>query len=169
VPRTPRGLAQCRDWLAAHLPEAVTEETPSTAAAVERAARRRDGGRHRLRHRCAGARRADPAGRIEDNPANSTRFLVIGRRPVAPTPGGTRRPSSFDEERAGVLYSILKPFAANRLNLTKIESRPTKRRPWEYVNFVDFDGHRDRKRPERAGGVRERCQPLKVLASYPAA
>ena len=40
-----------------------------------------------------------------------------------------------------MLYSILKPFARNRLNLTKIESRPTKRRPWEYVNFVDFDGH----------------------------
>src|SRR5260370_3011219 len=70
----------------------------------------------------------------------------------------------------GVLYSILQPFAARGLNMTKIESRPTKRRPWEYVNFVDFEGHRDTD-DVRAGldEVAERCQCLKILRSYPPA
>ena len=70
----------------------------------------------------------------------------------------------------GVLYRILEPFAERGLNLTKIESRPTKRRPWEYVNFVDFEGHRDTEiRRARARRDRERCQFLKILGSYPAA
>ena len=70
-----------------------------------------------------------------------------------------------------MLYSILEPFAARGLNLTKIESRPTKRRPWEYVNFVDFEGHRDTDDVGgRAGrGARSGCQFLKILGSYPAA
>ena len=70
----------------------------------------------------------------------------------------------------GALYRILEPFAARGLNLTKIESRPTKRRPWEYVNFVDFEGHRET--PAVAGALaelRQRCLFLKVLGSYPAA
>ena len=70
----------------------------------------------------------------------------------------------------GVLYSILAPFAARRLNLTKIESRPTKRRPWEYVIFVEFEGHRDTADVRDVlAEVKERCQFLKILGSYPAA
>jgi Prephenate dehydratase len=70
----------------------------------------------------------------------------------------------------GVLFSILQPFAERGLNLTKIESRPTKRRPWEYVNFVDFEGHRDTEIVAGAlSAVRERCQFLKILGSYPVA
>jgi len=69
-----------------------------------------------------------------------------------------------------VLFSILQPFAERGLNLTKIESRPTKRRPWEYVNFVDFEGHRDTEIVAAAlNAVRERCQFLKILGSYPVA
>ena len=78
-------------------------------------------------------------------------------------------PSQSMKNEPGVLYSILQPFATRRLNLTKIESRPTKRRPWEYVNFVDFEGHRD---TEVVRGVlaevEARCQFLKILGSYPA-
>jgi chorismate mutase / prephenate dehydratase len=70
----------------------------------------------------------------------------------------------------GVLLSILAPIAARQLNLTKIESRPTKRRPWEYVNFVDFEGHRDTDAVRVVlDEIRQRCQFLKVLGSYPAA
>ena len=70
----------------------------------------------------------------------------------------------------GVLFSILQPFATRRLNLTKIESRPTKRRPWEYVNFLDFEGHCETENVRDVlAEVRERCQFLKVLGSYPAA
>ncbi len=166
----PQGLAQCRAWLAAHLPEALTEETASTAAAVERA--RDDVTVAAIASDMAAQVHGVPVlrGRIEDNPANSTRFLVIGRRPAAPT-GRDKTSILFSmKNEPGVLYSILQPFAAHRLNLTKIESRPTKRRPWEYVNFVDFEGHceTDKVRDVLAE-VRERCQFLKILGSYPAA
>jgi len=70
----------------------------------------------------------------------------------------------------GVLYSILQPFAARRLNLTKIESRPTKRRPWEYVNFVDFEATATRMMSALSSKrSKQRCQFLKILGSYPAA
>jgi chorismate mutase/prephenate dehydratase len=166
----PQGLAQCREWLAAHLPEAVTEETSSTAGAVERA--RDDATVAAIASDIAAQVHGVPIlrGRIEDNPANSTRFLVIGRRTVAPT-GRDKTSILFSmKNEPGVLYSILKPFAAHRLNLTKIESRPTKRRPWEYVNFVDFDGHSETENVRNVlAEVRERCQFLKILGSYPAA
>jgi len=166
----PQGLAQCRAWLAAHLPDAVTEETASTAAAVERA--RDDATVAAIASDMAAQVFGVPIlrGRIEDNPFNSTRFLVIGRRPVPPT-GRDKTSILFSmKNEPGVLYSILQPFAAHRLNLTKIESRPTKRRPWEYVNFVDFEGHCETgKVRDVLAEVRERCQFLKILGSYPAA
>ena len=95
---------------------------------------------------------------------------MIGRRPVGPT-GRDKTSILFSmKNEPGVLYSILQPFAARRLNLTKIESRPTKRRPWEYVNFVDFEGHRDTDDVRAVlDEVKERCQFLKILGSYPAA
>ncbi|MCI0546667.1 MAG: prephenate dehydratase, partial [Candidatus Rokubacteria bacterium] len=165
----PQGLAQCRAWLAVHLPEAVAEETPSTAAAGERA--RDDATVAAIASDIAAQVHGVPIlrARIEDNPANSTRFLVIGRRPVAPT-GRDKTSILFSmKNEPGVLYSILAPIAERRLNLTKIESRPTKRRPWEYVNFVDFEGHQETDEVRAVlSEVRERCQFLRILGSYPA-
>lgn len=166
----PQGLAQCRGWLSVHLPSAATEETASTSAAVERA--RDDATVAAIASDMAAHVHGVPVlrGRIEDNPFNSTRFLVIGRRPVAPT-GHDKTSILFSmKNEPGVLYSILQPFATHRLNLTKIESRPTKRRPWEYVNFLDFEGHCETENVRRVlAEVRERCQFLKILGSYPAA
>lgn len=166
----PQALAQCRGWLADHLPDAATEETSSTSAAVERA--REDATMAAVASEMAAHLYAVPIRRrrIEDNATNSTRFLLIGRRPIAPT-GRDKTSILFSmKNEPGVLYSILQPFAARRLNLTKIESRPTKRRPWEYVNFVDFEGHRDTEDVRAVlAEIRERCQFLKVLGSYPVA
>ena len=108
--------------------------------------------------------------RIEDNPNNSTRFLVIGRRPVGPT--GRDKTSILFAMRnePGSLYRILEPLARAKINLTKIESRPARQGPWEYVIFVDLEGHRDT--PEVApvlAEIGERTLFLKVLGSYPAA
>jgi chorismate mutase/prephenate dehydratase len=106
--------------------------------------------------------------RIEDYANNVTRFLAIGRRPVGRT-GRDKTSILFSiRDEVGTLHRILEPFASARLSLTKIESRPTRRRPWEYVFFVDFQGHRDD--PVTQGvlaAVRERCLFLKVLGSYP--
>jgi len=166
----PQALAQCRQWLNTHLPDAAIEETPSTTAAAERA--KDDPAVAGIASEMAARLYDVPVlrTRIEDNPFNSTRFLVIGRRP-APATGRDKTSILFSmKNEPGVLYSILQPFAARRLNLTKIESRPTKRRPWEYVNFVDFEGHRDTDDVRAVlSEVEERCQFLKILGSYPAA
>jgi len=166
----PQALAQCRQWLATHLPEAAVEEMPSTTAAAERA--KDDPAVAGIASEMAARLYDVPIlrPRIEDNPFNSTRFLVIGRRPT-PATGRDKTSILFSmKNEPGVLYSILAPFAARRLNLTKIESRPTKRRPWEYVNFVDFEGHRDTADVRAVlAEVKERCQFLKILGSYPAA
>jgi chorismate mutase/prephenate dehydratase len=93
---------------------------------------------------------------------------VIGRRAAGRT-GRDKTSILFSiRDEVGTLHRILEPFASARLSLTKIESRPTRRRPWEYVFFVDFEGHRDD--PVAQGvlaAVRERCLFLKVLGSYP--
>lgn len=166
----PQALAQCRQWLTANLPDVPTEEMSSTAAAAERA--KDDPAVAAIAGDMAARLYEVPVlrRRIEDNPFNSTRFLVLGR--TAPAPTGRDKTSILFSMRnePGVLYRILEPFANSRLNLTKIESRPTKRRPWEYVNFVDFEGHRDTDEVRAVlTEVKERCQFLKVLGSYPAA
>ncbi|OGL20061.1 MAG: chorismate mutase [Candidatus Rokubacteria bacterium RIFCSPLOWO2_12_FULL_71_19] len=166
----PQALAQCRHWLATNLAEAPIEETSSTSAAAVRA--KDDPTVAAIASEMAARLHDVPVlrRRIEDNPYNSTRFLVLGRRPVPPS-GRDKTSILFSmRNEPGVLYSILQPFAERRLNLTKIESRPTKRRPWEYVNFVDFEGHRDTEVVRAVlAAVTERCQFLKVLGSYPAA
>jgi chorismate mutase/prephenate dehydratase len=166
----PQGLAQCRRWLAEHLPDASTEETTSTAAAAERAAT--DPGVAAVASELAGRLYHVPVlrPRIEDHPHNSTRFLVLGRQPVGAS--GRDKTSILFAMRnePGSLYRILEPFARLGLNLTKIESRPAKHRPWEYLIFVDFEGHCDTAPVASAlGELGTRTLFLKVLGSYPAA
>ncbi|MBI2155528.1 MAG: prephenate dehydratase [Candidatus Rokubacteria bacterium] len=166
----PQGLAQCRGWLAEHLPEVPTEEVLSTAAAAELAAA--DPMIAAIASELAGQLYAVPAlrARIEDNPHNATRFLVIGRRPVGPT-GRDKTTILFAmRNEPGSLHRILEPIAGAGLNLTKIESRPAKQGPWEYVIFVDLEGHRET--PAVAAVLDEigrRTLYLKILGSYPAA
>jgi chorismate mutase/prephenate dehydratase len=165
-----QALAQCRGWLAEHLPDVATEEMVSTAAAAELAAA--DPTVAAIASELASRLYGVPVlrARIEDNPHNATRFLLAGRRPVRPT-GRDKTTILFAmKNEPGALYRILEPLARARINLTKIESRPAKQGPWEYVIFVDLEGHRDT--PAVASvlsEVGERTLFLKVLGSYPAA
>jgi chorismate mutase / prephenate dehydratase len=164
----PQALAQCRGWLNRHLPDAEVVEMTSTSAAAEQAAL--DASTAAIASELAGQLYRVPAlrERIEDYANNVTRFLAIGRRAAGRT-GRDKTSILFSiRDEVGTLHRILEPFASARLSLTKIESRPTRRRPWEYVFFVDFLGHRDD--PVTQGvlaAVRERCLFLKVLGSYP--
>ncbi len=166
----PQALAQCRQWLGTHLPDAKLEEVSSTVAAAERAAG----------DPTVAAVASELAGRlyglsvlrsrIEDNPANSTRFLVVGWRGMPPTGKDKTSLLCSLTHEVGALSAFLDPFARHGLNLTKIESRPTKRRPWEYVFFVDFEGHVDAPPVQTAlAEIRQRCLFLKLLGSYPSA
>jgi len=165
----PQALAQCRAWLAAHLPDVALEEVASTAAAAALAAQEPTVGAvaSELAARLYDVPVLRP--RIEDSANNSTRFLVIGRRAMGPT-GRDKTSILFSmRNEPGALVRILEPFAAERLNLTKIESRPTKRQPWEYVMFVDFDGHRDTSVVAAVlAQIREHALFFKILGSYPA-
>ena len=165
----PQALAQCRGWLGRHLPDVPTEETASTAAAVELAAG--DATLAAVASELAARVYGVPIlrQRIEDNRHNATRFLVIGGRGSGPT--GRDKTSILFAMRnePGSLHRILEPFAQRGVNLTKIESRPAKRQPWDYVMFLDFEGHRDT--PSVAAVLREveaRTLFLRVLGSYPA-
>jgi len=166
----PQALAQCRGWLGRHLPDVPTEETTSTAAAVEIAAG--DPALAAVASELAARTYGVPVlcRRIEDNQHNATRFLVIGRQGSGPS--GRDKTSILFAMRnePGSLHRILEPFAQRGVNLTKIESRPAKRQPWDYVMFLDFEGHRETSTV--AAVLREveaRTLFLRILGSYPAA
>jgi chorismate mutase/prephenate dehydratase len=140
---TRRASRRFAGWLAQHLPDVPTEQSLSTAAAAETAAS--DVTVAAIASDLAGELYGVPILRagIEDNPHNSTRFLVIGRHPSGPTSRDKTSILFAMRNEPGALYRILEPLANRGINLTKIESRPAKQRPWEYVIFVDVEGHRD--------------------------
>jgi chorismate mutase-like protein len=106
--------------------------------------------------------------KIEDNPCNTTRFLVIGKQEPAATGGDKTSICYAVKDRVGVLYDSLVPFKKNKITLTMIESRPSKKRNWEYFFFVDIKGHiKDKALSEAVGELGEMCQFVKVLGSYP--
>ncbi len=166
----PQALAQCRAWLTEHLPDVAVDEVASTSAAAELAAS--DSSVAAIASELAARLYELPVlrARIEDSASNSTRFLVIGRRPMGVT-GRDKTSILFSmRNEPGALFRVLEPFAAHVLNLTKIESRPARRQPWEYVMFIDFEGHRDTPAVEALlAQIRDRTLFFKILGSYPAA
>jgi chorismate mutase/prephenate dehydratase len=107
---------------------------------------------------------------IEDNSNNMTRFWVIGKKSL-PRSGHDKTSILFSvKDEVGILYRMLEPFYKNHINLTKIESRPLKKKAWEYIFFLDMDGHHDEKRVKDAiRGLDKKCLFLKLLGSYPKA
>ena len=164
----PQALAQCRNWIDSHLPGVAIHETASTADAAVHATL--DGSSAAIASLLAAQtyHLKPVALNIEDSADNATRFLVIGHD--IPEPSGRDKTSVLFsiKDRVGALYEILQPFRTAGVNLTKIESRPTKKKAWEYIFFVDFIGHQSEKRVQKAlGELRKRCKLLKVLGSYP--
>jgi chorismate mutase/prephenate dehydratase len=164
----PQSLGQCRVWVQTNLPRAEIIETSSNARSAEFAAK------DKRAAAIAGALAAEKYRvpvleyDIQDNVANATRFLVLGRQCGAPT-GNDRTSLMFSvADRAGALYRALAPFRRYRINMTKIESRPSKRKAWEYFFFVDCDGHaNDAKVAKALALLGEHCSYVKVLGSYP--
>lgn len=164
----PQALAQCRAWVQNHLSGAEIIETSSTTRAAQLAAKRANSAA------IASSLAASRYGlsllqiNIQDRSANATRFLVLGRQCGPPT-GRDRTSLMFSiADKVGALYRALGPFRHFKLNMTKIESRPSKRKAWEYFFFVDCDGHYQETKVARA--IREleaQCLFVKVLGSYP--
>ena len=164
----PQASAQCRGWLEAKMPGIPVIGASSTAKAAEIAAS--DKGvaaiASELAAKVYGLRFVSK--NIEDSRRNYTRFLVISRG-VHPRSGNDKTSIMFSaKDRPGALYDILAPFKRAKINLTKIESRPSRRKAWEYIFFVDMLGHIEDKKVQRAiDSMKDACLFLKVLGSYP--
>lgn len=166
----PQALAQCRAWLGGNLSKAALIEVASTALAARLA---KD-------DPVAAAVASEFAGqlydlrvakhKIEDEARNVTRFLVVGKKLATPTGRDKTSLMLSVKDQTGVLYKVLQPLADRGINLTRIESRPSRRRAWDYVFFVDLDGHASDAQVEGAiRALEDACEAVKVLGSYPRA
>ncbi len=168
----PQSLAQCRAWLKEYLPGVPLVEVTSNAEGARRA--RDEAGTAAI----AGDAAAEVYGLgklvadIEDRPDNTTRFLVVGRKLLARS-GDDRTTlliSSGRTDDPGALHRLLTPLAAAKINLTRIESRPSRRRKWHYVFFLDLDGHVEDPAVARAlQRLQREADLFRVLGSYPKA
>ena len=164
----PQSLAQCRGWIQNHLPRVEIIETSSNARSAELA------GKEKNSAAIAGIIAAEKYGLdvleqdIQDNAANATRFLVLGRQCSPPT--GNDRTSLMVSvaDKVGALHHAIAAFRRYKINMTKIESRPSKRKAWEYFFFIDCDGHvQDRKVSKAVALLERESSFVKVLGSYP--
>jgi chorismate mutase/prephenate dehydratase len=172
----PQALAQCRSWVQKNLANAEIIETSSNARSAELAAHPpgKTAGRRDKVAAITGLLAAEKYDLdvleqdIQDNVANATRFLVLGRQCSPPT--GDDRTSLLVSvaDKAGALHQAIAAFRRFKINMTKIESRPSKRKAWEYFFFIDCDGHvQDRRVVKAIELLGEHCNFVKILGSYP--
>jgi chorismate mutase/prephenate dehydratase len=164
----PQSLAQCRGWLAKHLAGVELVETSSNARSAELAAGERGAAA------LGGALAARKYGLkilardIQDNTVNVTRFIVLGRQCSPPTGDDRTSLMLSVADRAGALHEAIAAFRQFKINMTKIESRPSKRKAWEYFFFIDCAGHfQDAKVARAIQHLGRHCNFVKVLGSYP--
>jgi chorismate mutase/prephenate dehydratase len=165
----PQSLGQCRQWLRSHFPEAELVECSSNTRAAQQAAQ--EPGTAAI----AGKLAAELYGLtilesgIQDSAHNTTRFLVIGPAACPPT-GQDKTSLMFSvQDKSGALFDALEAFKRLGISMSKIESRPSRRKAWEYFFFVDVEGHAsDAKLVEALRELEPRCTRLKILGSYPA-
>ncbi len=166
----PEALAQCRVWLRSHLPKVELVPVGSTARAAEIAAGEPDSAA--IGAALAGELYDLPVlqGYVHDLPDNRTRFFVIGLQAAAPS-GNDKTSLLFSvPHKAGALHRALGVFASHQINMTFIQSHPTKQTPWEYMFFVDVEGHADSAELSRTlDELRDHTLVLRVLGSYPEA
>jgi chorismate mutase / prephenate dehydratase len=165
----PQVFGQCRIWLRENMPAVELVEVSSTTRASQIAQGQKNSAAiaSSLAAKVYGLKVI--ASDIEDSPHNITRFFVIGDTEVDQT-GDDKTSILFSvKDRVGALYDMLIPFKSNRINLTRIESRPSKKKAWEYYFYVDLKGHKlDVPVKKALAELENRCTFMKVLGSYPA-
>ena len=167
-----QSLAQCNGWLAKNLPNAERVPVASNAEAALRASR--EAGSAAIAGEAAAERYALQflARAIEDDPTNTTRFLVLGRVEAAPTGRDRTSLVMSAENKPGAVHALLSPLAEHKVSMSRIESRPSRARSslWEYVFFIDLEGHQSEPAVSKAiFQLRDRAPFLKILGSYPVA
>jgi chorismate mutase/prephenate dehydratase len=170
VASKPIALAQCRKWLAEHLPDAEIVETASTAQAAEQAAEREETAvvAHEMAARIYGLRVIQA--HIEDVERNVTRFLIIGRDESRPTGRDKTALLCSVKHESGGLWGLLNIIKEHGINMTYMYPRPSRDKPWEYFFFIDLEGHQDDSNVAAAlEEARDYCHFFKVLGSFPRA
>lgn len=166
----PQAFGQCRAWIQKNFPDAELVEVSSTTKAAEIARDQADQGAAALGGPLAagmyGLRLLEE--RIQDRSTNTTRFLVIGEKTCPPT-GNDRTSILFAiQDAPGSLVRALQAFDHCHINLSKIESRPSKRKEWEYIFYVDLAGHCDDDKVAKSlVELNRHCSMVKLLGSYP--
>jgi chorismate mutase/prephenate dehydratase len=160
--------AQCRQWLEKNLPDVPILDAPSTARAAEMASD--DPTVVAIASEMAAVLYGlQIAGKkIEDSVSNITRFLVIAPKSPGKTGRDTTSIMFSIKDKVGALYTMLAPFAESGINLNRLDARPSGRKVWDYVFFLDMEGHiEDEKVAAAIERLRQDCMFLKVLGSYP--
>ena len=165
-----QSLAQCRRWLDKNLPNVEQYAVRSNAEAVRLS--KNEKGTAAIAGKMASEIYEVPvlSSEIEDETDNTTRFIIIGKDAV--TPSGKDRTSLLvtTNNKAGALHQLLKPLASRNIGMSKIESRPSRRGVWEYVFFIDIDGHKDDKHvAEALAEIEHESAMVRILGSYPKA
>ncbi len=165
----PQSLAQCRRWLKINMPNVVTREAVSNADAAQQALNTQGvaaiaGSLAAQTYGLQIARKA-----IQDQAHNKTRFIVLGEGDTQPTGRDKTSILVYAANKPGALFHVLEPFENLQISLTKIDSRPAKKAAWEYVFFIDFEGHRDDEPVQELFRRLDGCtEEIKLLGSYPA-
>lgn len=164
----PQVFGQCRNWLFQNLPKAQQIWVASTTQAAQMVRGQKNTGAIASKEAARIYQVPIVSGHIEDVSHNTTRFFVICRDDVCPT-GHDKTSIVFSiKDKVGALHDMLQPFYKNHINLTKIESRPSKKKAWDYYFFVDFEGHREDANVKKAlTRLEDMCKYLKTLGSYP--
>ena len=164
----PQVFGQCRLWLETNLPKAGLIEVSSTTRAAQIAAREKNAACIASILAAKEYKLKVVAMAIEDSPHNITKFLVIGKFEAEPT-GHDKTTIMFSiKDKVGALHEMLLPFKKYKINMTKIESRPSKKKAWDYFFFIDLIGHcKDKKIRKALEELEEKCKFLKILGSYP--
>ena len=165
-----QALAQCRQFLVRNLPKAEIKEVNSTAKAVEMLRNMKNVAAIGTENAAEHCGMTVLVKGIEDNPNNFTRFFILSKEDSPPTRRDKTSIIFSAKNIPGSLYNILGAFAIREINLTKVESRPVRGRTWEYIFYLDFEGHRNDTRSRDAlKEIEEKCIFIKILGSYPKA
>ncbi|MEJ2132943.1 MAG: prephenate dehydratase domain-containing protein, partial [Gammaproteobacteria bacterium] len=163
-----QSFGQCRRWLDANLPKVPRESVASNGEAARRASGEKAAAAIAGEMAATGLGLRVLARNIEDEPGNTTRFVVLGRQSVAATGDDKTSVLFSTKDRPGALYDLLHSFKSRDINMTRIESRPSHRDKWSYVFYVDFEGHADDTNVATALAELEQRAPFyKFLGSYP--
>ena len=163
-----QSLAQCREWLDANMPRVEQIEVSSNGEAALRVRDELDAAA--IAGQCAADIYQLPTlvRNIEDEPNNTTRFLIIGSQPIMPSGDDKTALLVASLNRPGALFNLLEPLARNNVSMSRIESRPSRRGMWDYVFFIDLDGHaQDEPVAKALAELREQASLFRVLGSYP--